>query len=243
MCTLTFFATQQGYTLGMNRDESRKRVRALAPRVFHDAQTSWLAPTEPAGGAWIAANEHGAAVALLNWYSAPQQIAGRAVSRGQLVALGATSRNIDELVEIVDGWPLARTRPFRMSAFFPAVRIVVELRWNGERVERLDHDWRTNQWASSGFDEPAAQASRTEVFRKAATSSDSKTRDWLRRLHRNHEPERGPLSICMHRSDAMSVSFTEINVTRSAIDMRYGDGPPCEIGTAAFTEASLKRRP
>jgi hypothetical protein len=50
---------------------------------------------------------------------------------------------------------------------------------------------------------------------------------WLRELHRSHAPERGPFSICMHRPDASTVSYTEIAVRDGRVTMRYKPGPSC----------------
>ena len=44
----------------------------------------------------------------------------------------------------------------------------------------------------------------------------------------SHEPERGPFSICMHRREAATVSYTEIDVTRNRATMGYVPGPLCK---------------
>src|SRR5436305_622975 len=51
--------------------------------------------------------------------------------------------------------------------------------------------------------------------------------DRLRGLHRSHLPERGPFSICMHRTNAATVSYTEVTVENRNVTMRYKPGPPC----------------
>ena len=52
----------------------------------------------------------------------------------------------------------------------------------------------------------------------------------LRRLHRSHLPKRGPFSICMHRPDAMTISYTEVAVSKQRATMRYKSAPPCSNG-------------
>ena len=47
--------------------------------------------------------------------------------------------------------------------------------------------------------------------------------NWLRRLHRSHLPERGPFSICMHRSDAATVSYTVSNQGPGPASSRWRD--------------------
>src|SRR5690242_1032814 len=50
MCTVTFIAQQNGYLLGMNRDEKLTRPEAIAPTVCRLQGRSVLAPSEPGGG-------------------------------------------------------------------------------------------------------------------------------------------------------------------------------------------------
>ena len=40
---------------------------------------------------------------------------------------------------------------------------------------------------------------------------------WMRRLHRSHVPAPGPFSICVHREDARTVSYTEIEAASGAV--------------------------
>lgn len=52
--------------------------------------------------------------------------------------------------------------------------------------------------------------------------------DWLAELHRSHRPFSGPYSICVHRPDAATVSYTELVLNSRLISMHYVDGSPCE---------------
>ena len=53
------------------------------------------------------------------------------------------------------------------------------------------------------------------------------SRDWLRRLHRSHRPARGAHSTCVHRADAGTVSYTEVEVEARRVRVGYVAGPPC----------------
>ena len=97
-----------------------------------------------------------------------------------------------------------------------------------QRLKRVEHSWTTNIWISSGYDEPGAQQTRAKTFRKAMHQSSAGTFDWLRRLHRSHAPDCGPYSVCMHRNDAVTVSYTEIMVSPKSAIMRYHAGSACE---------------
>src|SRR5260221_4237086 len=85
MCTVTFIARQRGYCLGMNRDEKLTRPTGLAPKRLKVDGCAVIGPSEPGGGTWTTVNDHGVAVALVNWYCIKAQVTGKAVSRGEVV--------------------------------------------------------------------------------------------------------------------------------------------------------------
>jgi hypothetical protein len=66
----------------------------------------------------------------------------------------------------------------------------------------------------------------------------------LRRLHRSHSPEAGPFSTCMHRSDAATVSYTEITAFSRKARLRYHAAAPCNAhpACAGAYEALLNAR-
>ena len=227
MCTVTFIARKNGYALGMNRDEKLMRTDGLPPTLKTINGRAVLCPAEPSGGTWIALNDSGATLALINWYSVTNRVQHSAVSRGQVVkAVEATDApNVAhaKLKEL----PLKRINPFRLIGVFPACGEIIEWRWNLKRLVRKKALWRTQQWISSGFDEPTAQLLRGETFQRAFRNTSTARLSWLRKLHCSHAPHIGPFSTCMHRSDAATVSYTEITVLRRAATMRYNAGTPC----------------
>lgn len=227
MCTVTFIARRHGYALGMNRDEKLVRVAALPPSQHRLGNREALFPSEPNGGAWIGVNDAGATIALINWYSVCASVAGKAVSRGQIVktALACDSPALVD-ASLVES-PLARVNPFRLIGVFPKSAAVVEWFWNLNQLERRDHPWQTNTWISSGFDESGAQETRGKTFANALRTKSAGRADWLHRLHRSHTPERGPYSHCMHREDAATVSYTNVTVSGQIAMMRYAPGAPC----------------
>jgi hypothetical protein len=227
MCTVTLIARRNGYALGMNRDENLSRAGGLPPRLTHLNGRAILAPSEPSGGTWIGVNDTGASLALINWYSIPPRVADQTISRGEVVRLALPSDSPALADATLQALPLTRVNPFRLLGVFPAGRAVIEWRWNLRQLERREHPWRNNTWISSGFDEPGAQQTRRQNFRKALGQRSAGGTDWLRRLHRSHGPECGPYSTCMHRENAATVSYTEILVSHQMAKMRHAPGPLC----------------
>ena len=240
MCTVTFIARQRGYCLGMNRDEKLTRLAGLPPKVKKVNGRAVISPSEPGGGTWIAVNDHGATLALINWYSITAQVGGKAVSRGEVVNSVSAASSADVAHAALVGLPLNLINPFRLIGVYPATGEIIEWCWNLSRLVRKHHRWKAQQWISSGFDEPTAQRVRGKTFQRAGRQHSADSLDWLRRLHRSHSPEIGPFSTCMHRDDAATVSYTEVAVSSRQATMRYHAGVPCESSTPSVHLLGLR---
>lgn len=228
MCTVTFIAQRNGYCLGMNRDEKLTRADGLPPTRHKANGRAVLSPSEPSGGTWIALNDSGASLALINWYSVTKRVDGSALSRGEIVKAVGAADSAEFVNARLRELPLKRINPFRLIGIFPSSGEIVEWRWNLNRLVRKKARWRARQWISSGFDEPAAQRARGREFRHALEQTSAPRLSWLRKLHSSHAPRTGPFSTCMHRSDAATVSYTEITVSSRTATMRYHAGTPCK---------------
>lgn len=227
MCTVSFIPRQHGYALAMNRDEQLTRAAGLPPAQTILRGCRVLAPSEPGGGTWIAVNDCGVTFALINWYAIPARAPGQAVSRGQVVRTAGSAPTPAAAEAALAQLPLTQINPFRLIGVFPAIREVIEWRWDLQQLVRQPQRWRERQWISSGVDEPAARRSRGRAFRQAWRQKTAGSLPWLRRLHRSHAPHAGPFSTCMHRADAATVSYTEVLVSSSQVWMRYHAGRPC----------------
>jgi hypothetical protein len=131
------------------------------------------------------------------------------------------------MAAMLSGLPLPRINPFRLIAVCPTERAVWEWRWDGTVLDSKHHSWKRRHWFSSGHDEAMVNEERAAVVRQAAKRVSAQTPAWLRKLHQSHQPRRGASSICMHRDDAQTVSYTQITATARRAQMRYAAGPPC----------------
>ena len=85
MCTVSWAHQPGGYHLLCNRDEKRTRGAAFAPRVREIGGVRYVAPIDPdGGGTWLATNEHGVSLCLLNGEPGFES-AGPRRSRGGLI--------------------------------------------------------------------------------------------------------------------------------------------------------------
>ena len=218
----------------MNRDEKHTRAAGLPPQPHQCGSRLCLYPSEPRGGTWIGINDSGLSFALINWYSQPQKRTGR-ISRGTLIPALLAAKNFRG----VKLPRLARVNPFRLIGVSPRERVLREWRWDGKRLEIHSWDWARHHWFSSGLDEAKAN-----VVRDAAVTAAEPAQglEWLRALHRSHKPRRGAFSICMHRDDAQTVSYTELSVTGKTARMRYASGPPCSTKQSRPVTLTLQPR-
>jgi len=226
MCTVSFSPTDTGFVLAMNRDEKRTRVAALPPTITQLGNRHVVFPREPAGGTWIAVNDVGICLALINWHRIEAEPKRRLVSRGDVITRLIHASSPDEITEAISRLPLEQLSPFRLIAIVPQMQELTEWQWNLLELEPRVQPWAPRHWFSSGFNETRAEFERQLVC-DAATQTHPADISLLRQLHRSHGPERGPFSICMHRSDAKTVSYTEVVVDKQSVLMRYQPNSPC----------------
>src|SRR5216117_3347046 len=239
MCTISFVPKLRGFYLAMNRGEKFTRSTALPPAIIDRADRRAIFPHEPEGGTWIAANDAGVCLALVNWHRIDQQPVRSIASRGQVVKALAAKSSDEEIAIALAALPLRRLLPFRLIAILPSKQRVTEWRWDLDRLVAHKHAWELRHWFSSGLDEPKAERERGRVCEAAQRQKSEGRLDWLRRLHRSHSRERGPFSICMHRPDAATVSYTEVGVSKRRATMRYKFGPCCSNKAMATKTISL----
>jgi hypothetical protein len=225
MCSVSFLPRDAGFVLAMNRDERISREAALPPEALAHDGLSTLYPREPSGGTWVGVNSAGMAFSLINWHSQPDCACGTPVSRGEVVRALLEVRSGKRAASLLRQLPLKRMNPFRLLIANLSEEMLVEWRSGGSSLERVSLPWRRHHWFSSGFDEAKANQMRSESC--ARFPGDFLELPVLRTLHRSHAPEAGPFSICMHRSDACTVSYTEINVLGPVASIYYIAGPPC----------------
>ena len=239
MCTLTWQTIENGYRVLFTRDEQRSRHQALLPEF--DQKLAAVYPVDPQGqGTWIASNQHGQTWCLLNLYSlnpqspsSTQMSDSKPRSRGQIILealahFAVTKHPIDKLIsDWLQALCLAeKFTPFTLC-YFPSYNPLVSYQpkywqWNGTS---LSCGYLNNMFTSSGKLFSAVKQNRQQVFTQIE-QLDSNDRQWA--FHQSHLPEKCHLSTCMHRSDAKSVSITEVVACANSVTMSYWQNSPCQ---------------
>jgi hypothetical protein len=225
MCTASWwFGDDGGYDLFFNRDEQKSRPVADAPKTFNGDGTSFLAPTDTArGGSWIATNEFGVTVCLLNHHPEhvrnSESIQDDAPSRGQLVLLTAGAATVREAMECVASAELSRFKPFHLLALAPN-RSIGLMTWDGRHLAQAAVGV-TAPITTSSYHSNAVIAERRRQFSLLMSEVQVASRPPLEAFQDQHDPVHSAYSVLMNRPDASTVSQTHVQVTPVRAQMSY----------------------
>lgn len=229
MCTLSVIPRDDGYLLGMNRDERIARSAGLLPEVREVAGTKAIYPTDGDGGTWIGGNEHAVGLALLNWndVTSPAPSTKKNRSRGVLIPVLIGSSTLPVLQAALADLHVEGMLPFRLVGIFPSERKIGEWRWDSVQMEFVLHRWETRHWFSSSLSDRQAESLRGAACRDAWSRPDAGSAPWLRRLHASHADSSGAFSMCVHRPEVQTLSYSEIECTSAKLRMEHFTGSPC----------------
>jgi len=244
MCTLSFIPTADGYLAGMNRDELLTRPVARPPERLTLAGMQVIQPSEPSGGTWIACNSRGVLLALLNRNGLDGNVlSAKTASRGVVIPQLIWQSDSAAAHTRLGQMRLEGLLPFRLIGVFPEEAAVVEWRWDGNCPERSAYTWKRQHWFSSSLSDASAGERRGRAFAEAAKVPDAGSQRWLRALHKSHVPVAGAYSICVHRPDAATVSYTEVYSVGDQTSMDYFPGSPCRHRSLADDDTMLVTGP
>jgi hypothetical protein len=252
MCTLTVVignvtgnVTGNGeYLVAMNRDEKIARGPGLPPEIHEFDDTRAIYPSEGDGGTWLATNEYGITFALLNWNDiAPHRRAfAKTRSRGRVIPALIDSRSLSDLHEVFSVSNFRGMMPFRLVGIFPSDREIWEWRWDSAQLDFDVHQWESRHWFSSSLSDERAESLRGAACRAARQESDAGSVRWLRRLQASHAGGPGPFSLCVHRENVKTLSYTDVMVTSGSVRMCHFRGSPCMMNAADPTAVEIDRQ-
>jgi len=238
MCTVSWLFNTHGYELFFNRDELNCRQRAQPPKIKQLQNTRVIAPTDvDAGGTWISVNEHGLTLCLLNNYAAQAQMEKQNwISRGLLVKKLSHFTDTESLLAHFKTIALPLYRPFNLLMLSLSCHIW-QLSWNGVELRIIKDP--AMPLTSSSFATDGVIKSRLQQFNNDVSTEDVQPQQ-LKQYHASHLPEPGAFSVCMHRDNGQTVSYSHICVSPSQARFNYFDGSPCEAGEAHTTELDIQ---
>ena len=230
MCTASWLHQKSGYTLFFNRDELRTRQIARSPEIFEKNGVQFIAPIDSdAGGSWIGVNEFGLSLCLLNYYHSdfqpdPQK---KYISRGLLLLSLLDSKNQEAILQRLQQVAFANYNSFILGIFAPEKPVIAAI-WGGTGNVLKFKKNLPPPLSSSSFDSLAVIAGRKQLYRENISANGEPAPAMLASYHKSHLPNAGPYSVCMHREDAHTVSFSQITVDHQTIEFKYTPGSPCK---------------
>jgi len=224
MCTLTWQYDQHGLRIYFNRDEKRTRLPARPPVIRKIQGVRVLAPVDGnAGGTWLAVNEYGLAVAILNYYEAEAMVppgSGDFQSRGQLVLDLAASRDGHGLIDKLHHLNHHAYRPY-ILAVFTMDQSGVMARWNGLQFSEIDLKRQSLPVTTSSFRTEDVLEARKKLFQDMLAGNRVVTDDLLLNYHRSRSEKGGAYAVTMSRPDACTVSFNKVTIGNASVSFLY----------------------
>jgi hypothetical protein len=239
MCTVTWLRPHRGeYSVFFNRDEQRARAPGHPPREQNRGGVRFLAPVDgEAGGTWLAANEHGLTLGLLNFYEAEHGWrAQHPTSRGLLLLSLIDAPDIGEITRRLQHVSPESYHPFILIAFDPG-GLTRAHRWDGRHVNVRDLGEDDMPLTTSSFDTDAVTARRRLMFHRMRETKHGLRDETLQNFHDSRDTHGGAYSVCMTRDDAQTVSFSRVTVTPARVEFFYeprDGGRPADPSSTAI---------
>jgi hypothetical protein len=244
MCTVSWIHTPTGYHLLSNRDERHTRKPALAPVIHEAAGVRFIAPVDgDHGGSWIAVNEFGITFSLVNRYRCGQcssETKPKPPSRGLLLTSLADCRSQEDAHSRFDSLDLAAYPPFTLAVLAPGKPSLL-LHWTGRDSLIECNGEAAMPLISSSFDPRGVEVYRKRLFNTLAAERGRVDLKLLMQFHASHAPTPGAYSPCMHRENALTVSFSRVTVADGVIEFVYFPVPPCARREREVTADTLSR--
>lgn len=230
MCTLTVVPLPDGRArLAFNRDEQRTRPAGLPPVPRRFGAREAVLPTDPvSGGTWLAVNDAGLALALLNANpESPLAAAGGVRSRGAIVpALLDCASPAGALAELDRSLRYRDYAPFRLVLVGNGV--AADVKWDGRQPMVMNRllGGAPLLFTSSGLGDHLVEGVRRELFDALFAGQADGWGAAQDAFHRHHWPGREHLSVNMARPDARTVSHAVVELADDGATVTYHPDAP-----------------
>ncbi|EAQ66434.1 hypothetical protein MED121_07115 [Marinomonas sp. MED121] len=237
MCTLSWLKTNTGFEVFFNRDEQRTRLIASLPECYKTTSgNQYIMPTDlNSGGSWIGVTDSGVGICLLNFYQGITP-STELISRGLLVKDLLGLSKADKVLDHIKHLNCQHYAPFTLVIFNPEQHHPISFCWDGVQLTDLIIE---SPYTSSGVEFPQVSQARQETFRQYFQDKQACI-EQLKAYHSSHYPEKSKWSVCMHREDACTVSFSHMSIQEFSSSFHYIDGSPCQK-SAKTASISLSR--
>lgn len=232
-----------GFRLVCNRDERWERADASVPRwreIEGEAgRAIWPADGE-AGGTWVAADQNGLTLCLLNRNTIPptQLPTAGLQSRGRIIPMLLPEGTGDAVSRAAGDLDLEAFAPFRLIAVDPHAprdRFIHEIVWDRKAFTARAHPIAPICFASSGLGDDRVLV-RLDLFESMVVGSGA-TPEAQDLFHGHSWADRPEISVLMTRSEARTVSMTHVEVAEQT------SSKGAALGAASGMAVRMRYRP
>jgi hypothetical protein len=231
MCTLTYIPHSGGTIITSNRDEHISRGNSIFPISKSLNNKHIYFPQDPkAGGSWIAADDFGNIVVLLNGaFKKHKHLPPYRLSRGIILL---DSFNYSNLKEFTEQYTLEQIEPFTMVQFQLRLQHVCEMRWDGESTHYKDLDPSIpNIWSSTSLYSTEVRLERRHWFSEWIQNGGLDSQKMLE-FHQFGGKGNTKNGITMQRDNGVqTVSITQLHAYSQEIDFVHHNLIQKEINT------------
>jgi hypothetical protein len=225
MCTVSWAKRPNGYCLFFNRDESLERPVGLPPEVNSLGDSRFVCPGDPVGGGtWLLVNEHGMSLGLLNYYEAQMDYEPiEPKSRGLLPIAFANCQTLADIESSILEADFAPYPPFHLLAVSAdaAARLIT---WDGKTKSIHHPNLEDLPISTSSFETEEVINLRKELFKQQVLPQMEQD-EVLEEFHSHKKPAPDTHAVLMTRSNAKTVSITQVNVEKKQATMSYRNRP------------------
>ena len=223
MCTLSVIRPPRDGVLriAFNRDELLARPNGLPPRIVRAGDGFAIMPLDAqAGGTWIAVNDRGLAMAVLNVNRAAAPPPAP-MSRGAIIPRLIHCASVSEASRAASVLPITMLAPFRLVLIDrDAMATIVS---DGSTATTHELDAPPVMFTSSALGDHLVERPRRELFHAMVRDAAPETQD---AFHDHRWPDRPHVSVSMRRPGAATISRTVIEIGAKSVCMRYADVAP-----------------
>lgn len=221
MCTVSYITHGNKRIITSNRDEHVSRPAAFHPKEEYVNGFKITYPRDPKGkGTWFALRGDGVGIVLLNGAfkkHTPKQ--NYALSRGLIVLQIISDKEPENQLSKID---LLEIEPFTL-VFFDGKQLL-EFRWDGTTKHKKQLNPDENYiWSSTTLYDEIAKVQREKLFNKFLEETSSLTENAVIDFHLGNNDDFENGFIIKRQSGLQTVSITQAQIGKGAIDMTYFD--------------------
>lgn len=224
MCTVSFIPVGDRVFLTSNRDEQTIRKTAEAPAPFSGSEGKLVFPKDgAAGGTWIAMDNHGRAMVLLN--GANLKHAHRPPYRKSRGLIFLDLFDSPDVIAAVNTIDLENIEPFTLVYFDSIGNRLRDLRWDGQNKSAAELPTSSpHLWSSVTLYDEEVRSRRQRWFSDWLREQPSPDQDDILKFHESAGEGDETTDLVMRRGGILrTLSITSVKLSPNKSSMYYKD--------------------